>query len=779
MKVFIDSQKIIPTISSSMTFSEFVQGFLANLDHELGMLISELGNVSGGRVLGRQLSILCDYLDLKYREGGSSKSEAEMLVEHNINKRPSNWDSLFRQYVREPFVACLRNSGREEFIGIHERLSGIIRALNAKELEKMVFGGQRPTDRTMSYVVDFYGLSPIEYVYRTFKDPQLETFYSNDGIKIPKNTATAFFNFFSEGESSWKEKGYNADKYYGSIPVSEGRIRSFFKGTIEKDILDTLMAIVKQSNRFIREEDEEGVLKYRLKPQYLLGIPALAVAILYDYGKPMCREEIYERVVELNKRYPLLVEEPHPSSFVLRRKPILSAAGLQGRWTLKIWGEKREHVFDVIRRIVNEEYERNGNKPVAAEVVQSELKALNYDYPLKSVKTYITKANCKSLRSGYLPEDAPVKGQSRKLVGKSYKVQQLAAGHILEERRPLSYSELIALLCEDGMEVSRNTLEQFLHKREDVFIERRTGRNIFINLSSKIINKRDIKEVIAEPLSKEPEYRTNVRNEIVQFLLREGESTQFNLVRLFKGKLPARLKAPDSEIRLILRDEEKFSKRVEGRERIIGLSDIFRQRWLLEHPEPRPEDSVKKSVSYSWEELKYYILQKFYGDFADSDRPLTERDVDNVYTIMACGREFPADSTYKKILKGLYSYLIGSTDFDARDSLRKDMLNAMELYLRNFYYLMFHTAFSTPAEPQKEGLGKIRYELQSQNFLPNSKQENLSSHEKKICRTVDRLNAVRNKQDHPKERTDFTERKISIDIHDCLVLLLFLARELN
>ncbi len=777
MKVFIDSQKIIPTISSSMTFSEFVQGFLANLDHELGMLINELGNVSGGRVLGRQLSILCDYLDLKYREGGSSKSEAEMLVEHNINKRPSSWDSLFRQYVREPFVECLHNSGREEFIGLHERLSGIIRALNAKELEKMIFGGQRPTNRTISFVVDFYGLTPVEYVYRTFKDFQLETLYSNDGIKIPKNTSTAFFNFFSEGESSWKEKGYIADKYYGSIPVSEARIRSYFKGSIENDMLDTLMAIVKQSNRFIREEDEESVLKYRLKPQYLLGIPALAVAILYDYGKPMYREEIYERVVEMNKRYPLLVEEPHPSSFVLRRKPVLSAAGLQGRWTLKIWGEKREHVFDAIRRIVNEEYERNGNKPIKAEFVQSQLKTLNYDYPLKTVKTYITKANCKPLRGGYVPENAPVKGHSRKLVGKSYKVQRMVARHLLDEGKPLKYSDLISFLSEDGTEIGRRSLEQFLHERKDVFVEQRDGRNVFVALTSLIKNKRDINVVIAEPLSREPEYRTSIRNEIIRFLLTEGERTQFYLVELFKKKLPTYLKAPDSEIRLILRDEKIFTKRKEGSERIIGLTEVYQQKWLLNHSESRSEEV--REPSYSWEELKKNLLQKFSADFFYSSKALSDDDVENMHVVMARGEDLHADSTFSAVLKDIYSYLIGSTNFKERDLLRNNLLNALELYLKNFYYLKFHGDYSTPFITKQKGLGKIRYELQDKNLLPNPDSDTLTPHEGMICQTVERLNTARNKQDHPWQRTDYSEKKISNNIHDSLVLFLYLARELN
>jgi hypothetical protein len=96
--------------------------------------------------------------------------------------------------------------------------------------------------------------------------------------------------------------------------------------------------------------------------------------------------------------------------------------------------------------------------------------------------------------------------------------------------------------------------------------------------------------------------------------------------------------------------------------------------------------------------------------------------------------------------------------------------------MNNFYYLKFNTRFSVSRVQQ--GLGKIRYTLQDKMLLPNPEEVDLSSHERMICQTVERLNTARNKQDHPNERTDYTEKKISINIHDSVVLQLYLAREL-
>ena len=140
MKFPIDFRNITPSTTPSMCFAEFIQGFLANLDYELGSLMNNLGNKSGGRVLSRQLSLLCDYLDMKYRDGGSSKSEKELLIDHKFSVLPANWKALLKCYVRDPFIECVSKCGNDDFIKIHKLLLGTVHALTGKDLEKMVSG---------------------------------------------------------------------------------------------------------------------------------------------------------------------------------------------------------------------------------------------------------------------------------------------------------------------------------------------------------------------------------------------------------------------------------------------------------------------------------------------------------------------------------------------------------------------------------------------------------------------------------------------------------------
>ena len=295
-------------------------------------------------------------------------------------------------------------------------------ALNLPINEKSFREYYQAFKHILTFVLDTFEYKPIEYAFESFKDTSFERLFCNDGredlVHYPQKTyVNSFIRFFIDGDAD-DSKDYSSKSYYGSLPVSEAKVREYCKQKqIPDDYVNKLIGIMKASRRF-KSKETDGEIRYALQVQYLINIYAMSVSILYEEGKPLHREELCRRINKLHKQYPSLVDSTSQESFVLRRKPILSASGKKGNWCLRIWENLEEgasrgdtaQAYEIIRSYVTVKHEETG-QPVSLDSIEDHMKECGYNYPKRSLQTYVTNSGCKSVRNGnYLPPDADEEG---------------------------------------------------------------------------------------------------------------------------------------------------------------------------------------------------------------------------------------------------------------------------------------------------------------------------------------------------------------------------------
>lgn len=523
MDYFFKTSEVAPIIEPGMSFSKFVQDYLINLNYKLGELSNRFNSISGKRVLSRQLDLLCGYLEARYMEGYPSRTEAEFLKLAKMRSLPGDFKKLIDQLVFAPFGKIVSECGEASFREIHSCLSRTVHAINKKELTSKVGAGN---DKSYQFLFDTYKLSLLEYRFTSFRDIELETLYSNDGLNLTKPSTrpfvNRFFRFFIDGDG--KEGTYNPASYYGCMPVLEERIKVYCERKdidIPREYVDKLLSIAQNSNRFIVENTDDS-REYSLKIQYITGTEALAAAILYKAGRnsPMTKEELYARIEKLHNQYPRLVASTKGNAWHPSRKPILCSAGKKDLWTLEIWRTNKGDVLNDIREFVSEEYKRTGNTPVRIERICEYLRTLGYTYDITTLrKAYIPKSGCKNVRHGlYVPADSDEPTRGRYWRNKMYLLQREIARLLITDKKPLSRSEIIEFINQGRHPVSKDTLNKAIVARKDLFQITGNTSTQKIGLTDKILKKSDINIQIPKPETTELPYVTNVRDEIVAYL---------------------------------------------------------------------------------------------------------------------------------------------------------------------------------------------------------------------------------------------------------------------
>ncbi len=729
-----------------------------------------------GKVSRKYVIALKRFLECRYLPDYEEKSIREIAIENEFSLQESIFKEYLQELVIKPFVERSNNAMNPNIASLAKELSGTVLAINGKSLREQVGGID---EKLFAFVLTAFRLDPINYHFESFRDNNLETLYSNDGLSLnqEKTNVKRFFRFFIDGEAL-KGEAYDAGKYYGCLPVAESRIRSYCKDVgISDNIVLKLMGIVKCSKRFDRIE-ENGETKYSLKIQYLNNQYAYYVAILYKEGKPLHKDVLLERVEALHNQYPNLVRDYSAHSIVLRgdkrAKPILCASSTQGEWKLQTWSPQRDILQD-IRDFVSEVYARS-LQPVPLEEIAKQMKKLGHTYPIKTLRTYVTKSGCVGKRGSlYVPHGYT--GDVRFWTGKLYLIQRYAAVCLLESGRSSSRRSLQDyVLKQSGHPVNISTLSRALDARRDLFSVSGTNkRNQLIVLSDNLGSKRDVNMVIPEPEKQEQDYVRLARKQMIDYLFEKQEELQINMTTIFLNTIPKHIKARDSILRKILNDTDVFQKRSSNEKRVVvSLQPAYRARMEMERAQkemqPRPQEDT---TPFSWEVLKEGVVRQLIKD--DIDTTLSSA-VDNMFFIMRGGKEeLLPNSNFKRIVDLLFKYVTSYTTAEERRDLQSKMLSMMEAFFREFHRLKYENSLF-----EIKNFGPLKVKFQNEGLLPDKNKELLSPEDLSMYYTIESINRQRNQiVGHPGALAEQSDKQSSKNIHDCLSVMAYLGRQLK
>lgn len=765
-------------LAETMTLLECAKQYLQGFDDRIKAIIEDLNTRKGEKILKKHLNALPAYINAKYGEGSDKKTEEELnliLEDYGVKNIKG-----FAEYVEDWCYGPFKKIAAKQFEDTYNLLSGKVHAINKKELVERI--GEVKSEKTFQFVLDCFHLMPVKYQFESFRDPELETIYSNDGLRLDKrkvdkekteNYVNTFFRFFIDGDADNKKK-YDSEKYYGCIPVQEDRIIAYCKQQLmPEDYIEKLLSIARCSGRFYVTEDG----KLALKIQYLNNDKARSVAILFEQRKPLHKEELYERIVKLHKQYPALVNEPSLKSFVLRRKPILCSAGAQGKWMLETWKSDHRDVLTVIRDFVSDTYAKT-NKPVHIDQIVEHVQSAGFAYGKRSIQTYVNKSGCKGLGDRtYYPADSDQKSEERYFRNRFHIIQRGAAEYLFDNG-PSKRANIIKYIVEQcGHSPNKVTFDRALFEaRPDLFLKEGKSVAQVIKLSDKITSKKAIKIEIPEPQKQEPEYLTEIRNAMVEYLINNKEALQKDLVARFENKMPIHLKEKGSPIRALLDDKNVFVKtKTDNNLTRVTLQPVYLDKLKHEGKYPTPEVAPSpqtKEPEFSWEGLKEGIIKTMSPE--KYDEKLSDY-VENMFFIMRGGYdEFLPTSNFKDSVEGLFKYVTSQTSFEDRYRLRKEILSMMEAYFKEFYRLKYNDGLE-----DIQNLGEIKNLFIDMGLLPDKNNNITDAYLRQVAYAVSNIHYKRNtKYGHIKAFSEKSDKQTTSDIHDCLLVMLYLAKKM-
>ena len=714
-------------LSTCKNVQELLSLFLQEVHNLVAEEAAILENAPRSKVEAKKMSFLRDALRGLYLDEYPRKLIGEIAINYSASYTKL-WEDFFRMELSPALFEVIQSRYLDE--KVRERmawLKGPQHVVRGEELS--ADAGESP--KLEAFLVDVFGYVDTRFVQiPLFKDTDLETLLSNDGIVLEKKNVFALASFFSEGDSNYKDKEYDPDKYYGGYPVSEDTIKAHLRNEgVPKDQTEKLIAIVKVSRRFYKEV-VDGEERYCLKTQYLKNFQAYSVAILYKAGKPLHVEEINRQVAELARRYPLLVSAQKLGACQLRRKPVIEGSGAHGERRLKFWAKTpnktspasvREH----IRAFVEKEYAKTG-RPVPIEIIQDDAKRSGFTTKYRSLRTYAG-IMCTSVKGkGYVPKGTPVEGaDTRNWYGEVPRLQRSLAEILLSGGKAgMTYKQLMDKMSENGEPVNRDTLLRAIRNRGDVFLVDTSGFAHTVCLASHLSSSRAIRLAIPDKETKFSAKYPQVVEKIVDYLWEQPDhsASQNLLAGLFEDEFPA-VKSGRHIIRKILNDTDLFVKtRIgAGTAREVSLAPLFVEKLRLERKESRPvvqaESPRPTAETYDYAALKESIVKhnaKFFEGVIDVvDLP---HYVDEMVGIMRNGKkEMAPNSVFadENILTKMHKYYCLKTDPEDRNDLRKSLLKTAECYLQNYAFLAHGKEYDVD-----ENLGFVMGELREWGDIP-------------------------------------------------------------
>lgn len=760
----------------TMSLSEYANNYLQGFNERIEATLEDLNSRKGEKILKKNLNALSPYIVAKYAEGSVKKTENELLQilqDHGI-KNLDGFAAFVEEWCYKPF----KESAAKQFKETCNLLSGKVYAINKKDLIEKV--GEVKSEKTYQFVLDCYHLTPINYRFESFRDPELETIYSNDGLRLDdkkaKGFVNKFFRFFIDGDADKNNKDYDSDKYYGCIPVQDSRIISYCKQmSMPQDYIEKLFAIVRCSTRFI--VNDEGELS--LKKQYLNNAESLAVAILFEHKKPMYKKDLLFRIGRLKEMYPALIAKS-PKDIHDERKPILCSAGGQGMLMLQTWKQDYRDKHSIIRDFVAKVFSET-QEAVPLNQIVAHLESVGLHYPnKKSVQTFITEAGCEGKGRGsiaYYPADSGLGTNDR--FWKAHILRREVAEYLLGNGRQASRKAIKEYITQKyDHSINAITFERALFESEPCYFIKVGTRPVQkVALSEKIKNKTDIKKAFPEPEKKEADYKVKTRQGIIDYLIKKEKALQDDLVKLFYENTPNHLKDREGPVRIILKDDTIFLKEKLGDKQIqVSLQPRYIEKLKIEGKYPPPEIAPSpqpKEPEFSWEGLKEGIIKTMSPE--KYDEKLADY-VENMFFIMRGGYDdFLPTSNFIESAEQLFKYVTSQTSFEDRFRLRKEILSMMEAYCKEFHRLKYDDGLN-----DIRGLGEIKNLFIEKGLFPDKNDYIPDAYLRKVAYAVSNIHYERNtKYGHIKAFSEKNDKQTTADIHDCLLVMLHLAKKLN
>ena len=758
------------------TLAEVAHSYLTQVSD---VLSSPERNVPGlGVIDTRYMRALKVYVDSHYLDEKSQGMDATGIsTELGETISGTKLETYLVDCIYSPFKRLEPADG--EVGKIIEFLRGTVLAINREDLNEMTGNA---SGGLFSFILDTFRLEPINFNLKLLQDKELETLYANDGMvdfgkPSTRRLANSFFRIFIDGNAKDGEP-FDPEKYYGAIPISEKQVADLcMKCEIPDEYIPKFLAIMKVSKRF-ESTEEDGETKYCLKTQYLNNTESIAVSLLYKAGRPLSREMILEKIGALHRKHPALVEERTTLTLRQNRKPIIAKAGQQGYWRLLTGGDGSGHmskqdVMDLIRNFVNKTVKETG-KPVSLDAICDHLHERGLSYKRRSARTYVTDSGCRTEGRGdlFYPPQSDLDEPVRFWQGKSHLIQLHCANCILDKGRPCSRRELEDSIREEyGHPIKETTLDYVLNLRQDCFIYSKglTGR-VTVTLADRIKTKTEAKRIFQAEEKSEPEYRAEIRQYLIDYLLENEEESQSELVKMFQDRVPAGIKTKDAIVRLVInRNKDIFVKeKVADKNILVRLNPTY-----VKTIQRLPKNTVSDTPAipaFSWEGLRSGIIREVSGN--NEPDPSLSRVIDRLFFILKDGKEgFYSNETFKEVTENLFTYLNTQTDNSFRVSFCESLHMKMELYYRLFYRITFGE------DIQEEGLGAIRYRFMDEGLIPDSRKYLADREELIISKTAEQINSRRNGFGHPKQFINMSENELSKGIHNCLLLMLHLAKK--
>ena len=728
MKTTID-----PPVLDNLRITDGVMSACENVHELLSVFLKEIhdhiaaaASSTQSKVEARKLLFIRDAIRGLYLDEYPKKLLREVAINYSPTYE-SLWETFFGESLAPAFFEVIQSGSLKG--DIRERLSWLKGPQHVVRREDMSSDAGKSA-KLEAFLTDVFGYVDTGFAkIPLFKDTDLETLLSNDGITLEKKNVNALASFFSDGDSNYKDKEYDPSKYYGGYPVPEETVKVHLRSRdVPRDQAEKLIAIMKVSRRFYKEL-VDGEERYCLKTQYLKNYQAYSVAVLYQEGKPLHLEEINRHIAELARRYPLLMSAPSLESCQLRRKPVIEKSGSSGERRLKFWAKAPDNtsptdVRAYIRTFVEKEYARTG-RPIPLEAILDEVQRCGFTTKRRSVQTYASNV-CTSIRKkGYVPKGTPLENKDERVwYGDTPRLLRTLAEVLLRDGKDgMTYSQLRERMEENGTPVNATVMKRTIEERNDSFLVDKSLKPRVVRLAPHLTSSRTIRQAFPDKETKLSARHPTVTGKILDYLWEQpGHTASQNLLAgLFEDEFPT-FKDGKPIIRKLLNDTDLFIKTRTGAgtARDVSLNPVYVEKRRLEAKETQSIPTGNPdadAVPYDYSMLKESIVRhhaKFFDAvIAVDDLP---RYVDEMVGIMKNGKkELAPNSVFSRedILVKMHKYYCQKTSPKERDNLRISLLNTAECYLKNFAFLAHGKEYQ-----ENENLGFVMTDLKDSGDIP-------------------------------------------------------------
>ena len=514
---------------------ELLNQYVIQLYNELIIIESKLPIGNYRKALKRQLG----YLRLYFGIEGPALSFSEIAV--NYSKSPESIRVDLYALKENGFNLEYLSKGLKHFYGL--RISNELGQFIQASLENSVYqlipddSIQRYTQTKINNLLSLYkyslhhedleGYSPFTLV------PDDTSLYFGSHLRL-------LTKVLKKGNPLPKEKIKTAMIDELKLIKSTPYTLSLKKKGIDIQVIDSILQYHFKIERI--GDDQEETL-YRLSWPFLSSIEAKATYVLYNVESNLSLEELKKRFTELNVLYQC--SEIDSFSFVLKRTEYIEPIGRLGRWQYVREGKPIADTNSYLLHLKQILEEKFFGKATFDQIIAAVDSANFTGYPELSTRTYLNTfaRRAKENPNLFIHEDYVSQYSGIEVQAKRNKNFQNAAFNsvvdILKEKEPLSKNELTQLVLDDlenkGYRiVNKYMLNPIIQKCKGYnLIEENLDESFCLVLTE--LEKIDLKRI---GLQREPEYKTRLKSEVIEYLKTVRQATLSDLKLRFINLIP-------------------------------------------------------------------------------------------------------------------------------------------------------------------------------------------------------------------------------------------------